>query len=173
MDCPLKAGKGTEVFVAYSAKTLPVGAERAFQQHLESCADCRRLAHAQNEVWSALDAWTPARVSSDFDAQLYARIAAEEAQPRWRRLLWSLSGADIRLNWSWKPAMPVAAACAVLLAAFLLKNPVPEHRPQASVEPQVDIEQVERALDDIDMFKQLGLSAAFPPAGKPAHSISM
>jgi anti-sigma factor RsiW len=167
MDCPLTSGNGAEVFIAYSAGTLPSETEAAFQQHLEACADCRRIAEVQREVWFALDAFTPAPVSSTFDEKLYARIAAEEQKPRWQRMFDSLS-----MNWSWKPAMPVAAACTALLAAFLLKGPVPEHLPQASVQPKVDIEQVERALDDLDMLKQLGLAAS-APAGQPAHSTSM
>ena len=172
MDCPLRLGEGTEVFVAYVNHTLPPGKEAAFQQHLEACADCRRTAEAQREVWSALDAWTPELVSSNFDEKLYARIAAEEQKPGWQRvLLGHLSG--LNLNWSWKPAMPVAAACTALLAAFLLKSPVPEHLPQAGVQPNVDIEQVERALDDLDMLKKLGLAAVSAPAVTPVHSTSM
>jgi hypothetical protein len=169
MECPLKTGEGTEVFIAYSARTLPTETEAELRQHLGACASCRRIAEAQEEVWLALDAWTPEPISSTFDEKLYARIACEEQHPWWRRLL----GSNLNVNWSWKPAMPVAAACAALLAAFLLKSPVPEHRPQASVQPNIDIEQVERALDDIDMLKQLGLATVSAPAGQPVHSTTM
>ena len=169
MNCPLKTGEGTEVFVSYSARTLPAETEEALREHLKTCPDCRRTAEAQCAVWSALDAWRPAAVSSNFDEKLYARIAAEEQKRGWRRVLDN----SLSMDWSWKPAMPVAAACAALLAAFLLKSPAPQPQPQVSVQPKVDIEQVERALDDIDMLKQLGLAAVFPPAGKPVHSTSM
>ena len=77
MNCPLKTGKGAEVFIAYTAGTLPVATEQALQQHLEVCPDCQRAAAAQHAVWSALDAWRPAAVSSNFDEKLFARIAAE------------------------------------------------------------------------------------------------
>lgn len=169
MNCPLKTGEGTEVFIAYGARTLPAESEEALQQHLEACSDCRQTAEAQRALWSALDAWRPAAVSSNFDAKLYARISAEEQKPWWRRVLDGVLNVDR----PWKPAMPMAAAGAALLAVFLLKSPIPEHQAQVSVQPKVDIEQVERALDDIDMFKQLGLATVLPPAGKQVHSTSM
>lgn len=169
MDCPLKTDKGAEVFIAYTARTLPAAEEMALHAHLGSCAGCRRMAEAQAEVWSALDEWTFSPVSSHFDERLYARIAAEQEKPWWRRML----GSPLSLDWSWRPAMPVAAACAVLTAAFLLKSPVAEHQPQTSVQSGVDIEQVERALDDMDMLKQLGLASISTPAKKPVQSSSM
>jgi Putative zinc-finger len=173
MNCPPKTGEGAEVFIAYTARTLPAETEEALQQHLKECADCRRTAQAQCAVWSALDAWSPAAVSSNFDEKLYARIAAEAQKPWWRRVLSGNLDRGLSMDWSWKPAMPVAAACAALLAAFVLQSPVPEHQAQVGVQPKVDIEQVERALDDIDMLKQLGLAAVFPPDDKPVHSATM
>lgn len=169
MNCPLKTGQGTELFVAYSARTLPPETAEALQQHLERCPDCSRTADAQRVVWSALDAWKPTRVSSNFDEKLYARIAAEQQKPWWWRFL--QSGVDV--DWSWKPAMPVAAACAALFAVLLLNSRVPEHPVLVSVKPKVDIEQVERALDDIDMLEKLGLAAVLSPEGKTVHSASM
>ncbi|MGI8741482.1 MAG: zf-HC2 domain-containing protein [Bryobacteraceae bacterium] len=165
MDCPLKNGaadvQAVEIFVAYSARTLGPEEEWALVQHLESCSACRSMAAAQQQVWAALDAWTPAPVDSNFDARLYSRIAADREMAWWRR--------PLTLNWSWKPAMPVAAACAALLAAFLIKSPVQEHQALVRVQPGVDIEQVERALDDIDMLKQIGVASISVP-GKPVRS---
>lgn len=170
MDCPLKAGRAdvaeTGIFVAYSAGTLAPQQTLAFAEHLESCRECRRMASAQQQVWAALDAWTPAAVDSNFDAQLFARIAADQEMPWWRRVLQAT-------NWSWKPAMPVAAACGALLVAFLIKSPLQERQPLSSVQrsnqPRVDIEQVERALDDIDMLKQIGVASLSMP-GAPLRS---
>lgn len=77
--------------------------------------------------------------------------------------------------------MPLAAACIALFAAFLVKNVGPEHQIQLSVQPQsvqdqsfqkIDIEQVERALDDVDMLKQLGL-ASVPPQAKTSAPASI
>jgi hypothetical protein len=168
MDCPLKAGRlsieATEIFVAYSARTLSPAEESEFTLHLKSCSACLRIAEAQQEVWSALDAWTPAPVASNFDALLYARINAEQRTPWWQRVpkVGLEAIRDWRMNWSWKPAMPVAAACAALLAAFLLKSPAIEHQAEATLQPRVDIEQVERALDDIDMLQKIGVASSAP-----------
>ena len=149
MDCPQKNGKGAELIIAYGARTLDPATEAAFEQHLESCASCREVAAAQKAVWSALDVWTPVQVSPNFDERLYQRIVAEEQGSWWQRLL--------QANWSWRPAMPVAAACAALIAAFLLKTPAPPPVEETQTPHKVQIEQVESALDDMDMLKQLGV----------------
>lgn len=157
-DCPLENGNSADVFVAYGAGTLAPEAEAAFEQHLIVCAGCREIAEAQRAVWSALDSWQPAPVSANFDQKLYQRIAEEEQGTWWRRM-W-------RGNWSWRPAMPVAAACAVLVAAFLLRSPVaPDTTSQAQNQPKLEIEQVQHALDDIEMLKKLGVETPADKAG--------
>ena len=168
MECPLKSGpkdvEAAEVLVAYVARQLPPSEEAALERHLGTCSPCQKVAAAQRQVWAALDEWTPAPVDSNFDARLYARIAGDRETPWWKR--------GLALNWSWKPAMPVAAACAALLAAFLIKSPITEQTPQAGLQPRIDIEQVERAFDDIDMLKQIGVAAISTPI-KPVHSQSL
>ncbi len=157
MECPNKKGNDIELIVAYAAGTLDSANETEFERHLESCASCRELAAAQRAVWSALDAFPPLPVSSNFDARLYQRIAEEQQSDWWRRGWWQrFSQAD----WSWRPAMPVAAACAVLVVAFLVKNSGLSSTPQQQSQPQLQIEQVERALDDMDMLKQAGVEFA-------------
>ncbi len=159
MFCPLKSGDSRELFVGRSARALSPEVESALEHHLASCQECRRVAEAQDRVWSALDAWEAVSVSTGFDQRLYSQIAAEAQRPWWRRAL----PASFPAAWSWKPTMPVAAACAVLLAAFLFNSPSTEQQTQLigqpGVQPRVDIEQVERALDDIDMLSKLGLAA--------------
>jgi len=150
--CPLEIGNAGELVLAYGARTLTPDQAAAFERHMLSCAGCREMAAAQQAVWSALDAWTPEPISSNFDEKLYQRIVAEEQSPWWRRLF--------RTNWSLRPAMPVAAACGVLIAAFLLRSPQSVPAPQSPAQPRLRIEQVERALDDIDMLKQLGVESS-------------
>jgi hypothetical protein len=150
--CPLENGNGAELVLGFCARTLAKDECTAFERHMLSCARCRELAAAQQAVWSALDTWTPEPISSNFDEKLYQRIAAEEQSPWWQRLF--------QANWSWRPAMPVAAACGVLIAAFLLRSPEPVPPPQSPTQPKIRIEQVERALDDIDMLKQLGVESS-------------
>lgn len=156
MQCPQKNGDGVELIVAYAARTLDPESEAAFELHLESCASCRDMAAAQRAVWSALDELAPPAVSSNFDAKLYQRIAEEQQGAWWQRLF--------RADWSWRPAMPVAAACAVLIVAFLVKNYEPPVIPQQQAQPKLQIEQVESALDDMDMLKQAGVEAAIEKA---------
>ena len=151
MDCPQRNSDGVELIIAYGARTLDPANEAAFERHLEVCASCREMAAEQRTVWSALDELTPLPVSSNFDAKLYQRIAEEEQYTWWQRLF--------RANWSWRPAMPVAAACAVLIVALLVKNSGPTVVPQQSAQPNLQIEQVQRALDDMDMLKQVGEAA--------------
>lgn len=153
MGCPIGDDGGDELILAYGARTLAPQQQVELERHLESCASCREMAEAQRTVWSALDAWSPATVSWNFDERLFRRIENEEQKAWWRRLL--------PVSWSWRPAVPVAAACAALIAAFLLKSPAlffPE-MPSDS-QPKLEIEQVEHALDDMDMLKQLGLESA-------------
>jgi anti-sigma factor RsiW len=152
MECPNKKGNDIELIVAYAARTLDPANEAEFERHLESCASCRELAAAQRAVWAALDELTPVPVSTNFDSKLYQRIAEEQRLAWWQRVL--------RADWSWRPAMPVAAACVVLIVAFLVKNAGPSIALQQPAQPQLQIEQVERALDDMDMLKQAGVEFA-------------
>ncbi|HEV2689786.1 MAG TPA: zf-HC2 domain-containing protein [Bryobacteraceae bacterium] len=157
-ECPLENGNSAELIVAYGARTLAPETEAAFERHMSACAKCRELAAAQREIWSVMDAWTPQPISQNFDQKLYQRIATEEQGAWWRRAL--------RANWSWRPAMSVAAACAVLLAAFLLRSPAPPAAtPQPQNQPKLEIEQVQHALDDIEMLKKLGVESPSDKAG--------
>ena len=174
MECPLRANdrtgeayrKANEAILAYGAGTLPVVDTAAFRQHLEYCGECRQTMEAQREVWSALDSWTPDAVPSNllsnFDQRLYARIDAYEQQSGLRRV-WRRVIDNFSPEWSWKPVMPVAVACTALIVASFLSSPVPQHLPPPSVQhaadTRVDLQQVERALDDLDMLKQFGLTS--------------
>lgn len=135
-----------ELIVGYTARSLAPEAEIAFEEHLKHCTRCRRLTAQQGAVWSALDAWQPQAVSADFDRKLAQRIenTAHTAPP-----LLALAKGALR------PALPLAI-CATLAGIFLLKE---EHRGVRSAEthPTAGIEQqVEHALDDMDMLKQIG-----------------
>lgn len=165
MQCPTQRGDGEDLLIAFTAGRLAPEEEIAFRRHIALCSECRTLADAQTELWQALDAWVPLPVSRDFDAKVYARIAAAERQPWYRKLRlfqWSFRGA----------AMPFAAACAALLIAFLLRTPltVEAPPPAQAITHKVDIERLEQALDDLDMLKQLGVVA---PATSGVHQEPM
>lgn len=149
MSCEVE-DDGDELIIAYGARTLDPDQEAKLEQHFKICARCRELAQAQRAVWSALEAWPTTVVSEDFDDRLYRRIALERENSGWRS--W------IPTTWSLRPAVPVGVACAALIAAFLLKDPVLRvSPPSSSIQPKPAIEQVEQALDDMDMLTQLGV----------------
>ncbi len=152
MGCPVEDAEGEELILAYGANTLAPEQQIELERHLETCASCRERAEAQRAVWRALDEWRPTVVSPDFDERLFRRIGSEQQGAWWQRLF--------SVNWSWRPAVPVAAACAALVAAFLLKSPALRTEPQSEQPPKLQIEQVEHALDDMEMLKQLGVESA-------------
>lgn len=140
--------------ISYAAGILEPDNQIELERHLSACEGCRKLAVHQKAVWDAMDEWRPAAISEDFNSRLYQRIAEEESAPSWRRFF--------RMPWGslLRPAVPVVAACAALMVAFVVKDPgVTQH--SAGVLPQkISIEQVERALDDMDMLKQLSVPVA-------------
>lgn len=151
MICLKDSRQGAEILMDYCAGALDAIRAAELENHLHECAACRNEVEAQREVWDALDAWTPVEASADFDAKLYARIAAENRQPWWHRLFW-------------KPAVPLAAAAAVLMVALVLWIPGWNGRIQSTpVSPnaaeKIDLQQVEQALDDMDMLTPVNQTA--------------
>lgn len=161
MECP-RQGEAGELVVGYVAGTLDAGTASAFERHIQECEECRELAAAQRAVWSTLGDWRPMPVSSDFDQRLFECIAEQEQRAWWRRLP--------QVHRPWRSAIPVASACAVLIAAFLMQQPVSRLAPPAPVQPKVQLEQLEHALDDMDMLNQLGVAAA-PENPQPSGRI--
>ncbi len=163
MQCPMKTSAGNETLIAYGARALTPEAETEFVRHFSGCDSCRSVAEAQRTLWGTLDQWQPLAISRDFDQKLYARIEEDRQRPWFTRLFdW---------NWSWRPAMPVAAACTAVIAAFLIRGPLLDQKAGPVVQPaNVDIEQVERALDDMDMLKQLGVVPTPAPSGTRSDS---
>lgn len=143
MRCPLEFDRSAELIVGYGARTLDPETTAAFERHMDSCAACCDLAAAQRAVWAALDdadaEWPALRVSAEFDRRLFRRI--EKAESR---------------RWWWRAMIP-ATACLALAAAFLLRQSDPARAPQRpQPQPALQIEQVEHALDDMDLLNQLG-----------------
>jgi anti-sigma factor RsiW len=163
MNCPTKRNEDAEILLDYCARRLSPLQTAEFEVHLKQCSDCSRLVNAQQEVWGALEAWTPGPVSVNFDARLYARIAEEQAAPTWQ--LWLRRMFQPAIPYPlWKSAVPLIAACALLAVGLTVRMPEATH----VVEPQlradkVDIEQVEQALEDFDILT--------PPAQAPAGSM--
>ena len=163
MNCPTKTNEDAEILLDYCAQTLSPVQTAEFEIHLQQCADCSRLVEAQKEVWGALDAWTPAPVSVNFDARLYARIAQEQAAPAWR--VWMRRIFQPALPYPlWKSAVPLIAACALLAVGLTVRMPQTADPGHAQLHAdKVDIEKVEQTLEDFDILT--------PPAQAPSGSM--
>jgi anti-sigma factor RsiW len=140
MTCPTTNKQSTEILLEYCAGTLDPDRALEFEKHAAECAECGRQVASQRALWQTLDQWTLAEISPDFDARLYARIAREEAAPLWKK--WFVR--------SWKPVLVTAAAGAAIVIALFVRQPQPPSRTD-----MVDIDQVEHALEDLDMLTPL------------------
>jgi anti-sigma factor RsiW len=148
MKCPIETGETAETLLAYASRKLDAGTAAVLEKHMEICPACREFAAGQRAVWEALDVWEAAPVSSDFDRRLYRRIA--ERVSWWELLIRPLRPAMAR-----RFVAVAAVACTVLLASLLLDRPVgPPPAPAAAQVEAVQPDQVEHALDDMDMLAQ-------------------
>jgi hypothetical protein len=153
MKCPMETGESVDLLVPYAARKLDAGTLAALERHLEACSACREFADGQRAVWGALDVWEAAPVSSDFDRRLSERIAERVG---W----WELALRPLRPLMGWRVLPVAAAACAAILGAMLLERPSGPVRP-APVTAQVEAmqpDQVEHALDDLEMISQFDRS---------------
>jgi hypothetical protein len=117
------------------------------------------------EVWDRLDDFRAPALSEDFDHRLYARIANEARMPWWRRMWLPTTSLWRPL---WRPVLPLAAACAVLVLSLLVRNPdsddsvkndsVKQARIEQNASPE--IEQVVQALDDLELLSPVSSAPA-------------
>jgi len=146
MICLKDNSQGAEILTDYCAGALEPIRAAELEAHLHGCATCRREVDAQRQVWDALDAWPQGEASPGFDAKLYARIESQEKR-WWRR-------ATRRLLWN--PLVPAAAAAAVLAIALLAwipgEHPASQPASSAAASEKIDVQQVEQALDDMDLL---------------------
>jgi hypothetical protein len=147
MACSMEATRREEMALTDCAGKLDISKSIDWETHLANCPDCRSLARNQKKVWDSLDEWTAPAVSPAFDRRLYEKIALSQQTRWWRSILPS------------RIAIPAAAACAAVLAALLIQ-PVPRGLPDPHAKADtVEIEQVDQALEDLEMLKQLSASA--------------
>ena len=138
-------------WASYSARRLSPENAAAFEAHLEACPACREFRDSQGALWEALDRWEARPVSLDFDRRLYRRIEEQERQGWWTRIFGSARPMFLR------PALPLAAtACLVLVAGFIIDNPV-RTLPVAESPKVQEVEQLERTLEDMEMLRQFNL----------------
>lgn len=146
----MESGGNAEYLLDYAAGKLNAGAREQMARHLETCAACREFAGGQRAVWEALDDWQPTAISPDFDRRLFARIEQEPVS-WWKRLTAPLHH-----------AVPIGATAAVLVVAGVLMlrpwnvpTPVADAPKSARVVEQLQPEQVDQALDQMEMLRDL------------------
>ncbi|MEZ5355684.1 MAG: hypothetical protein R2762_23875 [Bryobacteraceae bacterium] len=157
--CPLQDQELASILLEYCDRTLSPDMAEGLERHFAVCADCREAVEAQRAVWAALDEFKPDFAVGAFDDEVLARVA-EESRPRWGRLLaWP--------NFSSAPVIPLAAAAMVLMAVMLFRAPLADSTDDngdgvrfLKSDLIVDVEQVDRTLDDIEMLRQLGLASS-------------
>ncbi len=153
MRCPIQTRDNADLLLAYSARKLDPQTAAVLERHMENCPGCRAFGETQKTVWAALDAWEAMPVSEDFDRRLFRRIEAEDGLAWWARL--------VR-----RPVFPLATASVLVAAVLLMKSPGPVQYPDPSQAEAVDVERLERTLEDLEMLRQLDLMARTEPASE-------
>lgn len=158
--CPLQEGEHAARFLAWMDGTLEPQARAELELHAMECESCRTVIDGQRAVWSALDAWEPDSISQDFNRRLYAAIDAEQAQPWWKRVF------NLALPFPVRPAVPIAASCLLLIGVVLFRAPQPVEleNKQAGIIERVDVEQVDRSLDDLNLLRELNEELKVEPS---------
>ncbi len=155
MNCPIRTEETAELLLAYTARRLDPAKTAILESHMDVCAECAEFRIKQELVWQALDSWEAPQVTPDFNRRLYQRIECEAAAPWYSRLFltpWAM----------WKPAIPLAFAGMLIMAGFVLDHPFSVNPPSAPPAIRVSVteaEQVENALDDLQLLRQLDSGA--------------
>jgi|SRR5579863_6400035 len=152
MDCPIRTQENTDWLLEYSTGRLDRERAALMAQHVETCQECAHFVEGQQRVWNALSQWEVDPVAAGFDRRLYRAI---EAQPvSWKDRLFR------PLQPLWRPVVPLAAACLLIVVGVVLHAPqatVTTAPSQAAVEKN-EAEQVERTLDDMQMLRELEMT---------------
>ena len=163
MRCPIETQENAELLLSYSARRLDPRSTAILEAHMEVCPACREFRDGQRALWDALDEWEARPISPDFDRRLYRLIEEQEQMGWWARIFGPMRPMFLR------PALPLAAtACLVLVAGILSVDPGRIAPPPSADTQQVrEAEQVERALDDLDMLRQFDLVGAAEDSSRP------
>ena len=151
MRCPMEAREGAELVLAYCSRRLDPDKSEWFERHLAACVSCQETVAAQKQVWEALDYWDALPIPMDFDRRLKRRIEVEE------RIPWSQRLTGLRLTGWLRPAIPIASMAALALAVFLVRTPDPPDTDFQTRVETTEVEQAERALEDLEMIRQFTL----------------
>ena len=153
--CPMERGE-EEILLRYCAGALAAEKADPLDGHVEGCPRCHTWVREQRAVWQALESWKVEPVTAEFDAALLVRIAREEqARPRWRRW-WDRAKGAGGGGLDWRVAVPAGAMALVLVVGLTGENPFRREPGETMVKLEArEIEQAERALEDLEMLRQL------------------
>jgi anti-sigma factor RsiW len=140
VTCPLQTGDSASLLLDYGTGRLSPESTAALERHMAHCETCRAWGEQQKLLWSALDAWDTAPAASNWHAEFESRIASEPRRP-----LFSMT---------WKPAAAIAAGA--LLLAVSVGAPFSWSEAASHRVDLTQVEQTERALEDLDMLRQFG-----------------
>jgi anti-sigma factor RsiW len=158
MNCILNNNEQEELLLGYVSAKLDPETARTYSRHLASCEHCRTMVEMQKILDESLGDWVPPTLSENFDQKLFARIRAEEEAPRpwWQTFT--------NFNFGWKAAVPLALA-ALLTVVLLVRDPGQSELAQQQDGIKADeIEQVEKALDDMEALQALSTADTVPAA---------
>jgi anti-sigma factor RsiW len=151
MKCPMENRESEELLLNYISGALNGQEAASFDRHMLTCAACREFAHGQKAVWDALDLFEPASISADFDRRLYQRI---EKVSWWDRIVDAMRSPMLAHR-----GLPLAAAAVVLVVAGVIYErpsaaPVRTRSPLSAEVQALQPDQVQRALDDMEMLRE-------------------
>ncbi len=156
IGCPVQAQESAGLLLEYLDRRLDPSIAAGMERHVSACADCQKVVEAQRAVWAALDDWQPARISSDFNERLFARLEAEKAKPGWFASIRNF----VESHFSMRAAIPAAVACTLLIGVFAFRASHPAGSGETQTEATIDVEQAATTLADIEALQQLGVSQA-------------
>ncbi len=157
MKCLLSSESGKCLLLQHVAGRLQGAQKASVLAHVRGCDVCREHVAEQSRVWDFLDEWEPQPVSLGFNRELYARVERESRIPLWRTL------GDILNGWVARPTLPLAAFTLLIIAGVYLERPqapsaaLPVAAEAPAVVTPTDAEQLDKALDDLQLLHQLDL----------------
>jgi anti-sigma factor RsiW len=164
MTCNIE--KREERLLDYVSGSLDTQEAALFEKHLQICSTCSEFVTGQKSVWESLDLFEAAPVSAGFDRRLYERIAQTSW---WDRLVAGIT-VPFRAPAFLRQGLPLMTAAAVLMAALIVwQRPAPAPAPPAAglsaeADQTLQPDQVQRALDDMEMLREFNHLAVPDPA---------
>jgi hypothetical protein len=159
-NCP-----NDDILLDYTAGRLNRAQSLLFETHADQCARCAALRVSQAAVWQSLDEWKPAPVSEGFNRELWRRIDEDARHSSWTDAL----AAALQFNF-WKRLAPLAVAMALIVTAFVYDHSgkpvgtIPANCPASIVVTASEADQLDRALDDLQLLHEVDTTAVAQPS---------